>query len=323
MRHTIYSASSRLHPVFGVKSGTSFDSSKSNNSTISNNTSNNLSKKNKKNFHIDSALQPLFANVLDKLFLCESRRVPTFTDFFDPVKWSSFEEAIVRQKPDVKVIAFGGANNCERRMLGFFPLDFNSKFGDDATTLEEMENIRSFPITKLRINFNSKFNKPPRHQDYLGSILGLGFDRGKIGDIFLADSSASYGEIFVFKDISEYICDQLEKVGKVPVKVQIVTELDSYMNDMESQETEKQVNVASLRLDAVVSALFKVSRGQASSLIKSEKVFVNWTPLVDCGKQIKPGDMVTLRGYGRAKIGEIEGTTKKGRLRLSVFLGKS
>ncbi|MCL2399455.1 MAG: YlmH/Sll1252 family protein [Defluviitaleaceae bacterium] len=268
---------------------------------------------NKKNFHIDPALQPLFANVLDRLFLCESRHIPAYTDFFDPAKWTSFEEAIVRQKPNVQVVAFGGIKDCERRMLGFFPFEIESS----------EKNPLAFPIARLRISYNSKFNKPPRHQDYLGSILGLGFDRGKIGDIFLAsgkNSDESYAEVFVFGDISEYICDQLEKVGKVPVKAQIVTEQNNCADVSRSQETEKQLNIASLRLDAIISALFKVSRGQAAALIKSEKVFVNWSPQTDVGKQIKPGDMVTLRGHGRARIGEIVGTTKKDRLRLTVFL---
>ena len=254
--------------------------------------------------HIDPVLIPLFAKVSDRFFLCASRGVPTFTDFYDPAKWTAFNDALQRRRQEVQVRVFGGMEACERRMLGFFPL--------------EAEEV-GFPIARLRISHNSKFNKAPRHQDYLGSILGLGFERGRIGDIF-ADPRGECGEIFVYEDIADYICDQLEKVGRVPVKVQRVS--DSEEELIKTQEIEEQLNVASLRLDVVVAALFRLSRGQVSALIRAEKVFVNWSTCVDGGKQVKPGDMVTLRGYGRARVGEVIGATRKERLRLMVFRTK-
>jgi len=224
----------------------------------------------------------------------------TFTDFYDPAKWTAFYEALQRQKQEVQVKTFGGAEICERRILGFFPPE---------------EDAACFPIARLRISHNSKFNKAPRHQDYLGSILGLGFDRGRIGDIF-ADSGKGYGEAFVYEDIADYICDQLEKVGRVPVKVERV--FDGNEDVIKVEEVEALLNVASLRLDVVVAALFQLSRGQVSALVKAEKVLVNWSPCTDGGKQVKEGDTVTLRGYGRARVGEVIGTTKKDRLRLMV-----
>ena len=254
--------------------------------------------------HIEPVLKPLFAKVSDRFFLCVSRRIPTFTDFYDPAKWTAFSDALQQQRQEVHVRTFGGTENNERRMLGFFPLE---------------EEDMSFPIARLRISHNSKFNKAPRHQDYLGSILGLGFDRGRIGDIFTA-SEENYSEVFVYEDIADYICDQLEKVGRVPVKVKRVYEKDE--NFIKVMEVEEYLNVASHRLDVIVAALFRLSRGQVSALIKAEKVFVNWSPCMDGGKQVKPGDMVTLRGYGRARVGEVVGTTKKDRLRLIVFRAK-
>jgi len=256
--------------------------------------------------HIEPVLMPLFSKVSDRFFLCASRRIPTFTDFYDPAKWTVFSDTLQRQGQveDVCLCTFGGAEDCERRMLGFFPM------GEDEI---------SFPIARLRISHNSKFNKAPRHQDYLGSILGLGFDRGRIGDIF-GDSGKGYGEVFVYEDIADYICEQLEKVGRVPVKVQRVHDSDEDI--IKAQEAEEQVNVASLRLDVVVAALFRLSRGQVSALVKAEKVFVNWSPCTDGSKQVKAGDMVTLRGYGRARVGEVIGATKKERLRLMVFRTK-
>ena len=257
-------------------------------------------------YNINPDLKPLFAKVLDRFFLCEYKGITTFTDFYDPAKWTAFNDILSRQtqRQGLSIETFGGAENCERRMLGFFSVK---------------EESVTFPIVRLRISHNAKFNKTPRHQDYLGSILGLGFDRGRIGDIFISEEKG-YGEVFVCKDIADYICSQLEKIGRVPVKVKTISEK---MEDIiRPQEVEGQLNVASLRLDVVVAALFKLSRGQASALIGAEKVFINWSPCTDGGKQIKAGDMITLRGQGRARVGEILGTTKKDRLRLAVFRAK-
>jgi RNA-binding protein YlmH len=185
-------------------------------------------------------------------------------------------------------------------MLGFFPVD---------------ESVyENFPIARLRIEHNSKFNKAPRHQDYLGAMLGLGFSRGRIGDIFKAEE---YADVFVSRDIAGYICEQMDKAGRVPVTVRVLSENEE--TSLKLQETEEIINAASLRLDVILAAMFRLSRGQASALVGAEKVFVNWSPCTEAGKQLKPGDTVTLRGYGRGKIGDILGTTKKGRLRLIVF----
>ena len=254
----------------------------------------------KKNYFIEPDLEPIFAKVLDRLFICKTRQKPTFTDFYDPAKWTAFYNALKNE--DAQIKTFGGTADCERRMLGFFPLDYKMEF----------------PISRLQIKHNSKFNKAPRHQDYLGAILGLGFDRSRIGDIFLGEE---YSEIFVHRDISEYLCEQLDQVGRTPVTVRILNEDEPGL--AKAEEVEGQLNLASMRLDVVVAAAFNMSRGKVVPLIRGEKVFVNWMPCVDTSKQVKPGDMITLRGYGRVRIGEVRGKTKKDRLRVAVFRNKS
>lgn len=250
----------------------------------------------KKNYFIEPVLEPFFAKVLDRLFICKTRQKPAFTNFYDPAKWTAFYNAL--KSEDVQIKTFGGTADCERRMLGFFP----------------SENEIDFPISRLQIKHNGKFNKTPRHQDYLGSILGLGFDRSRIGDIFLGED---YSEIFVHKDISEYLCEQLDQVGKTPVTVKILSKDEPGLAKVE--EIEGQLNLASMRLDVLVAAAFNLSRGKVVPLIRGEKVFVNWTPCIDTNRQVKLGDMITLRGYGRIRIGDILGKTKKDRLRVAVF----
>ena len=261
---------------------------------------------------VEPVLKPLFAKVLDRFFLCGQRYQPSFTDFYDPAKWTVFFNALKYKNKDIEVVAFGGAEDCERRMLGFFPIKYNKS--NEVSENVKSRDIAKFPIVSLRIEHNTKFNKTPRHQDYLGSVLGLGFDRGRIGDIFI---SKEHADIFVYEEIADYICSQLEKIGRVPVKCRVSS--GQNLEISKPQELETQINVASMRLDVIAAAAFRLSRGQVQALIGAEKVFVNWSPCADRGKNLKPGDMISAKGYGRVRIGEILGTTKKDRIRLGIL----
>ena len=76
--------------------------------------------------------------------------------------------------------------------------------------------------------------------------------------------------------------------------------------------------VASLRMDAVISACYGVSRELASQLIENEKVKLNYKPIINVSKQIHEGDLVSVRGYGRFPISKIVGETRKGRIRIEL-----
>ena len=69
----------------------------------------------------------------------------------------------------------------------------------------------------------------------------------------------------------------------------------------------------SLRLDNIVSDLARTSRSKASEIIAQERVFVNGQNETKQSKQIKQGDVITIRGKGRFVIKEFTGTTRSGR----------
>lgn len=247
---------------------------------------------------LNPAQKLLYSKVLDRLFICQSHRAIAFTDFLDPVSCASCIRLL--GAPDgITIRAFGGASDCERQMLGFAPEP------------EELPDDR-FPIARLRVTHNSKFNKAPRHQDLMGSVLGLGIDRSRVGDIVILDG---YADVFAQEDIAGYILTQLDSAGRTPVRVERVA-----LNDGPEQKTttEKTIIVASLRLDAVVAAAFRLSRSQAQAMIAAEKVMVNWQPAGESGKNICLNDMINLRGRGRVKIAGVEGKTKKDRICLKV-----
>lgn len=242
----------------------------------------------------------LLAKVLDQADFSLKRHENTFTDFCDPGKMETIIK-MLENIPALHFTVFGGNEDCERRRIGFCP---------DYREIAEEE----FPIKAVKISANMKFSKELTHRDFLGSVLGLGIDRGKVGDIFLFED---YTLVFACDEIAHYICTNLLRVGKTPVKTKLQN-----MDEVEmpiKNVVEKSVTVPSLRLDALIGAAFNMSRGKAAALIEGEKVFINWMTASSVSKAVKEGDMLSVRGFGRAKLLAVRGKTKKDRIGV-VFL---
>ena len=74
---------------------------------------------------------------------------------------------------------------------------------------------------------------------------------------------------------------------------------------------EERTTMSSLRLDSVISAVFNISRRRSKQLIESGKVKVNWTETTRPDFALDLLDIVSIRGFGRLQIQELEGKTKK------------
>ena len=90
------------------------------------------------------------------------------------------------------------------------------------------------------------------------------------------------------------------------------------LRNVEVKKEEIEIIVASLRLDNVASELARCSRNKAIEIMNTERVFVNFQVETKKTKQIKEGDMITIRGKGRFFIKEIVGQTRSGRTILKV-----
>lgn len=78
------------------------------------------------------------------------------------------------------------------------------------------------------------------------------------------------------------------------------------------------VNAASERLDAVVAAVFDLSRAESQRLFEAERVMENGLTARSASAKLEPGTMVSVRGLGRFRFEEVAGETRKGRLRIKV-----
>jgi len=248
----------------------------------------------------------LFAKALDRLKAAEYKNHATFTDFMNPQRGVIFLQRFV--KMGVTAGLYGGYEDAERMMLGFAPpyhnISRNQKYQSNEPLSPE-----TFPITPLAITYNGRFSRQLTHRDFLGAALSLGLDRGKIGDIRITQSGAV---IYAASEVAEFITENLLEVGRTTV-----TATREELPSMETTGTGKRVTAASLRLDAVISEAFNLSRSKAATLIEGEKVFVNWA-LARKTLQLSEGDIVTIRGTGRIRIDTISGPTKKDRVALFI-----
>ena len=240
----------------------------------------------------------LFAKVLDRALLCEKRGVRAFSDFLDPMSARKFCE-VLEMDASCNVMSYGGAFGCERLMIGFY---------NEYDSMSESD----FPIHALEIVHN---NDKLSHRDFLGSILGTGITRDRLGDIFVfADRAIA----FLDAEISDYVFNSLISIGSTSISCSFLD--DDFLIAPFADTQPKNIVVSSMRLDAVISGIFNLSRGKAAKLIESEKVFVNWQEVKSASKLVSEGDNITLRGTGRAKIETINGTTSKDNISITVSI---
>ncbi len=243
----------------------------------------------------------LISKAVDRANTAIKTFTPEFTAFMDPYKAHSISDLFKYEK-EVCSVVYGGYEYSERVKIGFFP-----EYTEPNNSL--------FPISAVNIYYNSSFSRTLTHRDFLGSVLGLGLTRDKIGDIITEEGKAI---LFADSDIAEYIAAGLERVGHTKVKAEIAKELV-----IKPKETaQRRLTVPSLRLDAVLSSAFNISRGKTAELIKGEKAFINWKKDTSVSKAVTEGDVITLRGYGRVKLTEVIGTTKKDRILLKLIIYK-
>ena len=85
----------------------------------------------------------------------------------------------------------------------------------------------------------------------------------------------------------------------------------------EKEPEQKTVFTSSLRADAVIAAVYRLSRSEAAGLIAAQKVFVSGRMVTSPSKEIPINEPISVRGFGRFKLVDVR-KTKKDRLRCTA-----
>lgn len=220
------------------------------------------------------------------------------TDFLNP-REQHILKMLIGENGDLNYKLFGGSPNIERNRALIYP-EYLTPSDDD------------FQISLIEINYPAKF-VTIEHRQVLGTLMSLGLKRGKFGDILIKESQIQF---FAAKEVNEYIKNNVESIGKAGVKL-VETGFEKAISANELWE-EHDLTVSSLRLDTVISAIYRLSRQKSQLFIQQGLVKVNWALTENPTFPCDIGDMISVRGYGRAKMIGIDGKTKKEKWRIIV-----
>lgn len=223
---------------------------------------------------------------------------PKLTAFLDPRQQFIVES--IAKGAALAISAYGAFQNAERKRILLYPDYFSPELED-------------FQVTIFKVNYASKFVSI-EHRQVLGSLLSVGIDRSKFGDIRLEGEDVQFS---VASEIKDYVTVNFTSIGKAKVTVEEEPAAEQWIVAKEVWK-EATYTVSSLRLDAVVAALTRASRQKASALIQGERVKVNWTTRDQSSFELQESDMLSIRGAGRFKVNAIEGRTRKDKIRLVI-----
>lgn len=226
------------------------------------------------------------------------RDIYTFTDFLTMDELTALHECT----KDLygKFTLFGGYDEAERCM---------ARFGSYEQTGYEQD----FPIVCVHISpLQQKFAQALNHRDFLGSLMNLGIERSKLGDIVIKDDSAY---VFVVGTIGNLICNELTRVKNTSVMGKIIEDAGDIPHP---QFMDVQIQIKSERLDAVIAKAYNLSRSQSAELFAAQKVFVNGRLMENESYVPKLKDVISVRGCGKFVYEGVEGSSRKGNLYASI-----
>lgn len=238
----------------------------------------------------NEARELLAAKLKDGLSLSQKR--PYFLGFLDESE-AAFCEDLLRRESEARSLFWGGFQEAERKMLGFFP--------------EWMEPApESFPIAALTFHFRQEDSLS--HRDFLGSFMALGVERDVLGEILVEKGRCV---AFVRQEMESYFRQNIRKIGRVGVRVTLGAEEPL---PLLREFLELSGVVASDRLDCLVAFLCRTGREKASQLITGGMVLLDHRECLSVSERVKEGEVLSVRKYGKFIIDRLGPQTSKGRL---------
>lgn len=241
----------------------------------------------------------LLAKLWDKINAGMRKNIPASTCFLSP---RELEMAKYLFGEPEGLYAFGGYPDAERKMLVYLPeyLDESSLMEDDS------------PVVCLRAVFYQ--GDSPSHRDFLGALMGAGIGRETVGDICVGKGSCDF---FVTEDIAPYILQSFTSAGRTHLHMERIPLTQASIPEPEVKEIRD--TLASLRLDSVISSGFRIGRSLASQYVTAGKAAIDGLPCEKPDKAVSEGAKISVRGLGKIKLAQINGTTKKDRISVTIY----
>ncbi|MFQ6538358.1 MULTISPECIES: photosystem II S4 domain protein [Aphanothece] len=255
-----------------------------------------------------SALEPVIAAAEQALRTWE----PQWTGFLEGAVREEAEQRL-GQLAELELHAEGGYPGAERCRLLLRRRDA----GLDPAQLP-------ITLTGLDIRGNFLFD-PCQPDDFRAALAASGLPEAAIGDVWVRGDRGAQAivDAAAAAPLSEAPLSEAQSpvaqslVRGVEVTVETVP-LEQLQLPVRRQPRRFHTVEASLRLDAVASAGFGLSRSRMAELIRAGEVRVNWVPVTGASRELACGDRIHLAGRGELLL-ETVSPTKRERWRLGLM----
>lgn len=183
---------------------------------------------------------------------------------------------------NLRITADGGYPKAEKAKVMIMPTSF------DITP----------EIVRYELEYNLKFNKL-EHKHIMGALYNLGINERLIGDIIVNEEGRV--QIVISSEMQDTLPMLQTRYANIPVKYKLIDQIT-----IESKAPKYAIRSSkTTRLDSICKAVTHNSRSLMSKEIKKGNVFLNHKQIKDPIKQVSVGDLLSIRGYGRAEIVDI------------------
>lgn len=248
--------------------------------------------------HYSKEERPFIDQVSGWMQQVENRYSPVLTGFLTP-REAMIVDQLVNTNEDLLVVFQGGYENSERKRALIMPTYYEVSESD-------------FDLVLFNVKFPAKFAEIT-HGRILGTLLSTGISRDRIGDII---SDGNNWHLIVDATIHNFLQINVKKIGNVGVQLEEI-EFEDILTSQEKWETVTVIS-SSLRLDALLSKVYQISRQRAKDSVAAGLVKMNFVEMTRADAEVRLNDIVSLRKSGRFWIKSIDGMTKKDNYRLSV-----
>lgn len=228
---------------------------------------------------------------------CEYNYEPRYFDFCDMAMQKKLIPVLNRS--GVSYSFFGGTPEAERKMLCIYP-----------EYVDEQELV--WPMAALR--FRADF--PIDHRNVLGELMASGITRECLGDISVSDGEV---QVIFSARLLPFFRENITKFKGRSVKIEWLGDhhdIKSYPIAYKAMS----IVTASDRVDGLIGKIWGFSRQDALEMIKQKRLRLNGEAVLKNDHRFEAGDVLSLRGKGKAKVAEISNSkTKKGNLRVAVW----
>lgn len=246
---------------------------------------------------IEQQLEALEAEAAETLRTWE----PRWTPFLDP--WVRREaEVRLGALSDLHLSSDGGYSGAVRRRLLM-----------RRQEAVEAESLPAADLVGLEISGNFLFD-PATPADMREGLHQAGAAPGEVGDLWLRGDRGAQG--VMTESLAAWLDGCLGQVRSVEVRFER-RPLSELRCPPERAPRTLQTVEASLRLDAVASAGFGISRTRLAEWIRQGALRVDWRPIHSPSHPVKPGQRIQMEGRGELEINAAS-PTQRGRWRIQM-----